>query len=99
MQTKKLVHLKHQYNLALARLNHRLVAIYESNVPSTLDFVLGSTSIDDVLEKADFVNLIGKEDKQIAFEVKRSKLRMQAQRTQTKKVRRKVQGDERAIAA
>src|SRR5262249_50657488 len=90
---------KVQYPPSLKRLNDRLVAIYESDTPSTLDFVLGSTSIDEALDMVDFVNLIGAEDKRIAAEVKRSKLEMQAQRAQTKRVRLKVRGDERALAA
>src|SRR5947208_6932758 len=47
----------------------------------------------------DYVNLIGNEDKQIAAEVRRSKLDMQSQRAQTKRIRLKVLGDERALAA
>jgi len=99
LQSRRLTQLRHQYVLALGRLNRRLVAIYESDQPSTLDFVLGATSLDDVLEKVDFARMIGREDKQIAAEVRRSKLQMQAGRAQTAKVRRKVEGDERALAA
>jgi murein DD-endopeptidase MepM/ murein hydrolase activator NlpD len=99
LETQRLDDLKVQYRLAVKRLNNRLVAIYENDTPSTLDFVLGSTSIDEALDMVDFVNLIGAEDKKIAAEVKRSKLDMQAQRRQTKRVRVKVRGDERALAA
>ncbi len=99
LQTRRLDHLKQQYRLAVGRLNRRLVAIYEGNVPSTLDFVLGSTSIGDVLEKVDFVNLIGREDRQIAAEVKSAKLTMQGEHSQTRKLRLNVLGDERALAA
>jgi len=99
VETQRLDDLKVQYRLAVKRLNNRLVAIYENDTPSTLDFVLGSTSIDDALDMVDFVNLIGAEDKKIAAEVKRSKLDMQAQRRQTRRVRLKVRGDERALAA
>jgi len=99
LETRQLNELKRQYKVAVNRLNTRLVAIYESDQPSTLDFVLGSTSIDDALEMVDYVNLIGNEDKQIAAQVRRSKLDMQAQRAQTKRIRLKVLGDERALAA
>jgi murein DD-endopeptidase MepM/ murein hydrolase activator NlpD len=99
LETQRLDELKKQYSRAVNRLNNRLVAIYESDQPSTLDFVLGSTSIDDALDMVDFVNLIGAEDKKIAAEVKHSKLDMQSQRAQTKRVSLKVRGDERALAA
>jgi len=99
LETLRLDELKTQYRLAVKRLNNRLVAIYENDQPSTLDFVLGSASIDEALDMVDFVNMIGAEDKKIAAEVKHSKLEMQAQRAQTKRVRLKVHGDERALAA
>ena len=99
LETRRLDALERQYARAVRRLNNRLVAIYEGGQPSALDFVLGSTSIDDALDLVDYVNLIGSEDKQIAAQVKRSKLELQAQRRQTKRLRRKVLGDERALAA
>jgi len=99
LETRRLDALKAQYKVAVKRLNDRLIAIYESDRPSTLDFVLGSTSIDEALEMVDYVNLIGNEDKQIAAEVRRAKLGMQTQRSQTKRIRLKVLGDERALAA
>ena len=99
LQTRRLNALKKQYSRAVGILNRRLVAIYEGEVPSTLDFVLGATSIDDVLQKMDFVTLIGNEDRQIAAQVKSAKLTMGAERVQTRKLRLKVLGDERALAA
>jgi murein DD-endopeptidase MepM/ murein hydrolase activator NlpD len=99
LETQRLDDLKLQYSRAVKRLNNRLVAIYENDQPSTLDFVLGSSSIDEALDMVDFVNLIGAEDKKIAAEVKQAKLEMRAQRLQTKRVRQKVRGDERALAA
>jgi peptidoglycan DL-endopeptidase CwlO len=99
LETTRLNELKGQYKLAVQRLNDRLVAIYESDQPSTLDFLLGSASIDEALEMVDYVNLIGSEDKQIAAQARSSKLEMQSQRAQTKRVRLKVLGDERALAA
>jgi murein DD-endopeptidase MepM/ murein hydrolase activator NlpD len=99
LQTRHLNEVKLQYSLALRRLNDRLVAIYESDTPSTLDLVLGSSSIDDVIEKVNFVTMIGKEDKQIAAQVERSKLMLAAERARTRRLRVQVRGDERALAA
>ena len=99
LQTRRLNQLKAQYRRAVGILNRRLVAIYESEVPSSLDFVLGATSIDDALQKMDFITLIGKEDRQIAAQVKKAKLTMGIERVQTRKLRLKVLGDTHAIAA
>ena len=99
LQTGRLNTLKAQYARAVDRLNRRLVAIYEGDTPSALDFVLGSSSIDEALQKMDFVNLIGDEDKQIASQVKSAKLTMATERLNTRKLRLKVLGDKRALAA
>lgn len=99
IETVRLDELKKQYAHAVKRLNARLVAIYENGQPSTIDVVLGSSSIDEALDMVDYVNLIGNEDRRIATEVKSAKLEMQSQRMQTRRVRRKVLGDERALAA
>src|SRR5207253_1368111 len=87
LQTSRLNDLKLQYKRSVGILNRRLVAIYESETPSTIDFVLGATSIDDMLEKVNDLNLIGKEDRQIAIEVKQSKLMLQSERVNTRKLR------------
>jgi murein DD-endopeptidase MepM/ murein hydrolase activator NlpD len=99
LQTGRLNTLKAQYARAVDRLNRRPVAIYEGDTPSALDFVLGSSSIDEALQKMDFVNLIGDEDKQIASQVKSAKLTMATERLNTRKLRLKVLGDKRALAA
>ena len=54
LQTGRLNSLKAQYARAVDRLNRRLVAIYEGDTPTALDFVLGSSSIDEAVQKMDF---------------------------------------------
>jgi septal ring factor EnvC (AmiA/AmiB activator) len=99
VESTRLAALRKQYARAVKVVNARLVAIYEGGQPSTLDVVLGSTSIDDALDIADYANRISKEDQQIAAQVKSAKLEMQVQRAQTTRLRRKVLGDARALAA
>jgi murein DD-endopeptidase MepM/ murein hydrolase activator NlpD len=99
LQSSRLEVIKVQYRLAVERRDRRLVAIYETGKPSTIDFLLGAHSIDDVLEAANFASLIGREDSAIAREVGRSKAMMQAARKQTARVRARVAGEERVIAA
>ena len=91
--------LKRHYTHAIQTLNSRLVSIYESGTPTTLDFVLGASSIDDMLESLHFMTLVGKEDRRIVAEVKRSKVAMQASRLETRAIREKVIGDKRALPA
>ncbi|HEY3922440.1 MAG TPA: peptidoglycan DD-metalloendopeptidase family protein [Gaiellaceae bacterium] len=98
LQTRRLDGLKKEYRFAVHRLNLRLVAIYEGGQPSTLDFLLGSSSISDVIENLHYVTLIGKEDRRIAAEVKNAKSSMRTQQLQTKRARLQVLQDERALA-
>ena len=98
LQTRRLNALKRHYTHAIQTLNSRLVSIYESGTPTTLDFVLGASSIDDMLESLHFMTLVGKEDRRIVAEVKRSKVAMQASRLETRAIREKVIGDKRALA-
>jgi murein DD-endopeptidase MepM/ murein hydrolase activator NlpD len=98
LETRRLNQLKAQYKRAVGILNRRLVAIYESPQQSSLDFVLGASSIDDMLDELNFIKLIGKEDRQIADQVKRAKIDMREHQLHTKRLRLKVLGDERALA-
>ena len=99
VESVRLKALKKQYARAVKIVNARLVAIYEGGQPSSLDVMLGASSINDALDIADYASRISKEDQQIAAQVKSAKLAMQGQRAQTMRLRRKVQGDERALAA
>jgi peptidoglycan DL-endopeptidase CwlO len=98
LQTRRQLLLQRQYNLALARLNERLVEIFESDDVSTLDVVLGSTSIQEALDKANYLSLIGQQDRQVAQEVARSKHAIQVARKRTPMLRARVQGEARALA-
>jgi murein DD-endopeptidase MepM/ murein hydrolase activator NlpD len=97
LETRRLNQLKAQYKQAVGVLNRRLVAIYESPQPTSVDFVLGASSIDDMLDELNFIKLIGKEDRQIADQVKSAKIDMRAHQLRTKRLRLKVLGDERAL--
>ena len=99
LQTQRFKLLKQQYRLSVDRLNERLVAIYESDDVSTLDVVLGSTSIQEALDKANYLTKIGEEDRQVAQEVAHSKRSVQQARAKTAKLRRKIEGEARALAA
>jgi murein DD-endopeptidase MepM/ murein hydrolase activator NlpD len=99
LQTKKLDRLKRQYSRQLDILARRLVTIYEEGQPSTLDFLIGASSLDEMIAQADYVTRIGREDRQIADQVKTAKLAMQAARKHTAAVNARVRGEQRAITA
>ncbi len=98
LQTKRYVALKQQHALSIERLNHRVVEIYESEDVSTLDVVLGASSVQDALDKIDYLSLIGEQDERIAREVAQSKRAVKLARARTAKVRATVAQASRAIA-
>ena len=99
VQTKKFVFLKQQYAESIHVLNTRLVDIYESDEASTLDVFLGSSSVQDALDKVQYLNDIGDQDRRIAQQVAVAKAQIKVQRAKTKKLRRTVQSETKVISA
>jgi murein DD-endopeptidase MepM/ murein hydrolase activator NlpD len=87
IQTKRLVFLRRQYDIALTRLNGRLVSIYESDDPDTLAVVLSASSFSDLLDELDYLNQIGSQDKRIAHEVAAAKADVRRVRERTRRTR------------
>ena len=97
-ETRRLVFLRRQYAEAQARLNDRLVSIYESDNPDTLAVVLSSSSFTDLLDQLDYLSQIAAQDNRIAREVQAARNEMHRTRERTKKVRHGVAGETHAIA-
>jgi murein DD-endopeptidase MepM/ murein hydrolase activator NlpD len=99
VQTKKFVFLKEQYAESVKVLNTRLVDIYESDETSTIDVFLGSSSLQDAVDKVQYLNEIGDQDRRIAHQVALAKAEIKVQRAQTKKLRGTVQSETAVISA
>ena len=99
LQTDELNRYKRRYAQQLNVLARRLVTIYEEGTPSTIDFLIGARSITDVLNQADYVTRIGKEDQQIAAQVRSAKLAVNAARVHTVALEARVRGEQRTISA
>jgi len=99
LQSSRLIALQLQYRIAVKRLDKRLVDIYVNGQPSMIEFLIGARSIDDVIDSVNYLNMIGREDKRIAFEVARAKQSMQDARKRTAAIRKSVAGAERVISA
>jgi murein DD-endopeptidase MepM/ murein hydrolase activator NlpD len=91
--------LQGEYAAAVVTLNKRLVDIYESDDPSTIDVVLGSNSVQDALDQIQYMNAIADQDRRIAAQVKNAKLQVRAARAKTKKLRATVKGETAIISA
>jgi murein DD-endopeptidase MepM/ murein hydrolase activator NlpD len=99
MQTKRYLFLKQQFAASIKVLNTRLVDIYESNDASTIDVFLGASSVQEALDKVQYLNDIGDQDRRIAQQVAGAKAAIKIQRAQTKKLRRSVQSETAVISA
>jgi cell wall-associated NlpC family hydrolase len=76
---------ENRYHLALAKksftqaqktLQHRLITLYTTGETSTLEVLLGATSIDDLLNRADTVKRVSSEDTRIVKELVRARTSM-----------------------
>ena len=99
LQSDRLTFLKGQYAAAVQALNHRLVDIYESDAPSSLDVFLGANNVQDALDQVAYLTDIGVQDRHIATEVADAKLQAAAARAKTKKLRVRVHGETAVIEA
>ncbi len=98
LQTEQLDFLKHEYAVALGALNRRLIDLYESDNPTTLDVLLATESLSDFLDQVDYVRHLGSQDALITTQVNTAKVRMHAAREKTKVTRHKVATVTRTIA-
>jgi murein DD-endopeptidase MepM/ murein hydrolase activator NlpD len=99
VQTQKFVFLKEQYAESVKVLNTRIVDIYESDETSTIDVFLGSSSLQDAVDKVQYLNEIGDQDRRIAHQVAVAKAEIKVQRAKTKKLRGTVQSETAVISA
>jgi murein DD-endopeptidase MepM/ murein hydrolase activator NlpD len=98
LQTEQLDFLKHEYAVSLGALNRRLIDLYESDDPTTLDVLLSTESLSDFLDQIDYVRDLGSQDVRITTQVNTAKVRMHAAREKTKVTRNKVATVTRTIA-
>ena len=99
LQTLRFHYLKREYKLALQRLNLRLVDLYKSNEPTTVDVVLQSKSFQDVLDELNYLGIVAAGDKRIAAQVGTAKQQVRVARRQTATVRQGVKRETTVINA
>ena len=98
-QTRKLVQLRRDYSVALARLERRAIDAYETPSVNVLDVVLAATSMSSMLSDIEYVHQIGKQDRQISDQLHTAKTEMHAARERTRVLKRRVAEETAAIRA
>jgi murein DD-endopeptidase MepM/ murein hydrolase activator NlpD len=99
LQTRGLGFLRAQYATAIDRLDLRLVDLYQSEDVGTLEVVLSSASFSDMLDRLDYIQNIGLQDREIAAAVNDAKTAMRTARLKTLKTKAVVASATRTIAA
>jgi len=99
LQTKRFVFLKQQYTKSMHVLNQRLVDIYESDQPTSLDVFLGAGNVQDAIDQVEYLNDIGEQDRRIAQQVAQAKAAIRVQRAKTKKLRGSVHAETAVLFA
>jgi peptidoglycan DL-endopeptidase CwlO len=99
IQTSRYRDLRHEYTLALTRLDNRLVSIYKQPEPGTIDLVLQAKSFQDVLDEINYLGIVARADKTIAAQVQSAKLQVATARKHTAAIRLTVTNEANKINA
>ncbi len=86
-QTARLERLRGEYRIALARLEERVRYLYMTDGPDVLSFVVGTSSFTDILDNLELLSRIGRQDKEIAAEVRDARDGVAEARRQTRAAR------------
>jgi murein DD-endopeptidase MepM/ murein hydrolase activator NlpD len=97
IQTERLAFLRDQYGVAVERLSTRLVAVYESGEPSTLDVLIDAQSFSDILDQLDYLSSIAAQDRAIVKHVTGARNHMRVLRERTGKTKARVAAVTRVV--
>jgi len=82
-QTRFLAVLEENERIAQERLEARVVEIYTTNRPSTIEVLLSVSSLDDLITQLEYLDEIAKRDQEIADEVAAARRNLVAERRRT----------------
>jgi murein DD-endopeptidase MepM/ murein hydrolase activator NlpD len=97
VETERFLSLKRQYGITVERLDQRLVELYEGGEPNTLAVLLLSSSISDLISRAEYVDSLRVQDAWIAGQIKPAKKLANAQRLRTQQFRAVVAAETHTI--
>jgi murein DD-endopeptidase MepM/ murein hydrolase activator NlpD len=86
-QTRRLRILQAEYRRAVSVLETRVRAIYMVQPPDVLAFLVSATSFGEIVENLEYLSRIGRQDQQIALQVRAAKERTAAERQATRRTR------------
>ncbi|HZQ66746.1 MAG TPA: peptidoglycan DD-metalloendopeptidase family protein [Gaiellaceae bacterium] len=98
VQSQQLAFLRAQYQTAVARMNARLVAAYETQPPDTLAVVLSARSFGELLDSFDYIRAIADYDRRVVDEVTSSKRQVAKALARTRAARATVSRQAEVVA-
>ena len=98
LQTERLAFLRRQYERAVRVLSQRMVDIYKSDNPSTIEVILESRSFQEALDHIHYLDAIAAQDEQITSAVADARDEVRVARAKTKKTRAVVAAATRVVA-
>ncbi len=98
VETERFVSFRSQYEISVERRDNRLVDLYESGDPSTLDVLLSSASLSDLISRSEYLDALVAQDERIAGQVGEAKAAARRQQLRTKRYRVAVASVTRTIA-
>jgi septal ring factor EnvC (AmiA/AmiB activator) len=98
-QTAQLIRLRKQLAVAQARLEARLVELYQSAETDELAIILGVQTVGEMIEQIDYITEIGRQDRSIVDDVTRLKIETRVARQKTAATKTKVAKATAALAA
>ncbi|HXY85603.1 MAG TPA: peptidoglycan DD-metalloendopeptidase family protein [Gaiellaceae bacterium] len=97
-ETNRLNLFEREYAHVLTLLDRRLVEIYESPDPSTLDVVLNAKSVEDAIDQIHDLQAIALQDQHITTAVAAARDHVKVERRQTRRIRVVVAAETQAVA-
>jgi murein DD-endopeptidase MepM/ murein hydrolase activator NlpD len=97
VETARFLSLKRQYGITVARLDQRLVELYEGGNANTLEVLLSSRSFSDLISSSEYVDTVGVQDARIAGQILPARKEARAQRLRTQRFRAEVAAETRTI--
>ena len=99
LQKDRLRFLRSQYEIALKRLSRRIVGLYESGEPGTLEVILSARSLSDIIDQLEFLRLVANQDKRITEQVRAARDEERVAVAHTRLTRGRVRAVTRVVAA
>src|SRR3954453_3128251 len=97
-QSEQVDSFQHESDGAVGLLNERLIEMYESEDPSTIDVLLSSRSLGDFLDQVDYVRQIDSQDVTITTQVHGARDRWRSVRAKTTVTKARVESVTQTIA-